>query len=458
MKEKIFQKSPLFFQNILISIFNILAYRKRYGGSYRSFLSYYKLNKSLSLFELEKIQEKKFTSLVKYSIKHSRFYRNLYKDFGGNITLSSIDKLPIVSKDDLQNNLLDIYTVSKRVGLKSKTGGTTGKSLEVLFTKKDMQERFAQLDAFRGQYGYSLGERTAWFSGKLIVFEKDVKHKRFWKTDYFYNIRYYSTFHIKKDYLSNYIDDLISFKPKFINGFPSVMMEIAQYGLANNYSFPSGVVKAIFPTAEAVTPRMRKVLERFFNSKVYDQYASSEGAPFIFECKNQKLHLQMQTGVFEVLDSNYEPTNEGKLIVTSFTTHGTPLIRYEIGDTVSLSDSTCNCGDNNPIIEKILGRNSDFIYSTQHGRINSANIANTLKNTFGIIKFQVVQNELDSILIKIITNDSVYKLRSEKIFLKNWRDRVGEDMKITLEKVETIPLEKSGKYRMVKNNIIPQPN
>lgn len=40
-----------------------------------------------------------------------------------------------------------------------------------------------------------------------------------------------------------------------------------------------------------------------------------------------------------------------------------------------------------------------------------------------------------------------------KTFLQNWRDRVGNNMEIELNYVEDIPVEKSGKFRLVKNNI-----
>lgn len=316
-----------------------------------------------------------------------------------------------------------------------------------------MQERFAMLDTFRGQFGYKLGKRTAWFSGKNIVFDKDVKKHRFWKTDYLPNNRYFSTFHIKENYLSYYIDDLISYKPQFISGFPSTILEIASYGLSKNISFPENVIKAIFPTAEIITSKNRKIIETFFKTKVYDQYASSEGAPFIFECSHQNLHVQLHTGVFEVLDSDDQPAQQGRLVVTSFTTYGTPLIRYDIGDRVLMSEKKCSCGDQNPMVETIMGRAGDFLYSPQLGKINLGNISNTLKGTSGIIKFQAVQNKLDAIEFFLIVDKTIFTEKGKQLFYKNWEDRVGKEMNLKYTYVNEIPLEKSGKFSLVKNNI-----
>jgi len=213
--------------------------------------------------------------------------------------------------------------------------------------------------------------------------------------------------------------------------------------------------KAIFPTSETLTIPGRQLIERVFNCKVYDQYASSEGAPFIFECVNNRLHLELQSGVFEVLDENNQPSQSGRLVVTSFTNEGTPLIRYDIGDSITLEDDTitCSCGNNNPLVKEILGRIDDYIYSPENGKINLGNVSNTLKDTQGIIRFQVVQNELNVIDIFVVIDNQLYNEKIEKIFIKNWKDRVGSQMKLNIHYRDEISVEKSGKYRIVKNNI-----
>ncbi|MES2417268.1 MAG: phenylacetate--CoA ligase family protein [Bacteroidota bacterium] len=451
--EKLYQLLPSFFQNVMITIYNIREYSKRYGGRYLKYRQQYLTNRSLSLSQLEEYQKEKFVQFVQHAIQNSTFYRDSLK--GIEIDFNQLAMFPIIGKELLRQHIKDIYTISKSKAILSKTGGTTGKSLEVYFTHDNMQDRFALLDDFRSRYGYELGKKTAWFSGKNLLTSRDVKKNRFWKTDYWYKVRYYSTFHIKREYLKYYIEDLIRFKPEYMVGFPSSIMEIAKFGLDNDISFPPGIIKAVFPTAETITPTMREIIETFFKTRLYNQYASSEGAPWIFECKNGNLHLELQSGVFEVLDENNQPAKSGRLIVTSFTTEGTPLIRYDIGDSLTLEDEhiNCDCGNNNPLAKEILGRIDDYIYSPKNGKINLGNVSNTLKGTYGILKFQAIQNELDKIAILVVVDNSVYNKSTEEKFIQNWKDRVGDDMLLTIQYVEDIPVEKSGKYRIVKNNI-----
>lgn len=450
MKEKLYKSLPDFFQGLLISLFNFLAYRKRYGGSYMKYRALFHVNRSLSFLDLKKIQEKRLALFLKNASENSTWFRNLADG-----TSKDLSAFPIMKKEEVRSHIEQLYTVSKAEGIISKTGGTTGKSLEVRFTADNMQERYAMLDDFRNRFGYELGKKTAWFSGKDLLTARDIKKNRFWKTDLFYKVRYYSTFHIKKDYLRFYVEDLLEYQPEYLVGFPSTILEIAKYGLGNGYTYPKGRTKAIFPTAETVTVEMRTPIETFFQTKMYNQYASSEGAPFIFECAEGRLHLELQSGVFEVLDDANRPANSGRLILTSFTTDGTPLIRYDIGDTMSLgtADVVCTCGSSNPLVKEILGRIDDFIYSPENGKINLGNVSNTLKDTKGIIKFQTVQDHLNELDIFIIVEEKAYSTKVEAVFLRNWRDRVGTLMKIRLHYVEEIAVERSGKFRMVKNNI-----
>lgn len=450
MKEKIFANLPDVFQGFLISLFNWMAYRGRYGGEYTQFRERFKNNRFLSLDELKNIQKIKFHYFFSKVQKTSPYYINYEQ-----VELSEISSLPILNKEELRTSIDIMYGISPSDGIVSKTGGTTGKSLEVIFTHENMQERFAMLDDFRNRFGYELGKKTAWFSGKNLLTGKDIQRHQFWKTDYFYKVRYYSTFHIKDDYLKYYIENLVAFQPKYLVGFPSSILEIAKYGLKNKIDFPANTVKAIFPTAETLTEEMYEVIESFFKTKMYNQYASSEGAPFIFECHNGNLHLELQSGVFEVLDENNLPAQSGKLVVTSFTTEGTPLIRYDIGDSITLEDETitCSCGNNNPLVKEILGRIDDYVYSPENGKINLGNVSNTLKDTQGIIKFQAVQDSLDKITILVVTDPVGYTDKVAKKFVQNWRDRLGDNMILDIKTVQDIPVEKSGKFRMVKNNI-----
>ena len=195
-------------------------------------------------------------------------------------------------------------------------------------------ERMAMLDHFKARVGFEhLKMKRATFNGQHII-PPNQKKKIFWRYNRACKQMIYSSFYINEENIPYYIKSLNKFKPNSIDGFFTCIVDIAQYMERHNIKFEFKPI-AVFPTSETLTEHGRELIERVFECKVYDQYASSEGAPFVTECKHQKLHVELASGVFETVD---EKTNE--IVVTSFTTHGTPLIRYAIGDLMEFEDET----------------------------------------------------------------------------------------------------------------------
>lgn len=452
ISEYIYMKSPHFIQNVFISLFDIQNNIKRRSGKYRYWKNYYKKMRSKSKIELKKIQDSKLVNFLNYSVKNSEFYKKYYQ--GIDLTeikgVNDLSKLPILEKEKLRENIQDIMTIKK--GIFASTGGTEGKALKVIFTYNDFQKKIALTDIFREGVGYKLGKRIAWFSGRNILNKRDEYKKRFWKTDYFYNIRYYSTFHLSENNLPFYIANLNKFKPSFISGFPSAIFEIAIFSIRKDYKFTFKPT-AIFTTSESLLPIYRKIIEKAFFSKVYDQYSSAEGAPFITECKEGNMHYNLLSGVIEVIDENMKRSKYGEMLVTSFFTSGTPLIRYKIGDRIKLSEKDCSCGLKYPVVDFIEGRETDFIFSKERGKIFNAQIGDCVKGNFkGIKQFQVVQDKVDEIKVKFAV-DNNFDSNQEIQILKKFRERLGDKIKIKFIYVNYIKKEASGKYKIIINQI-----
>ena len=447
MKDKLLRHGPHHVVNLAITAFNTYQYKIRQGGRYQTYRDYYLKYSAVSESELAIEHKRRLDNFLNLSVEKSSWYRS-YVDFG------SLLDFPILNKQDLINNLDKIATISEREGVVSLTGGTTGASMKVFYTKEDTQERHALLDHFRAQHGYELGKKCAWFSGKNIVSEKNLKKGICFRDDYFNKIRFFSTFHINQNNFDIYWKSLNEFKPEFIVGFPSSVYEICEIadskGLILNHK-----VKVFFPTAETVLPQHREVINRVLGCKLVDQYASSEGAPFILECVKGRLHIHPLTGVFEVVDENMQPAMEGELLVTSFATKGTPLIRYRVGDRIRLApkDERCSCGSVFPIVDKIEGRSTDYVLSPTYGKVNLGNISNSTKDVLGIIQFQVIQHSIENLEVLVVASNDFTEKEQYK-FEQALAARFGLQLEVDMKVVDQIPKEKSGKFRLVKNLIV----
>lgn len=449
----IYQKAPLWFQNILISAYGYKLINERYQNHYYEYLNYLK-KKDFSQHEYEKeIQNTEFLKLFHFAINNSPFYKKFYKDV--NIkeikSINDIVKLPILDKETLRENITDVYTIPPSKGIVSFTGGTTGKSLQVVFTKEDNQKRMAYLDYFKWKHGFENGKmKAARFNGKNII-PLDQKEKIFWRKNYFNKQRIYSSFFITQENIPFYIENLNKYKPEEIDGFVTSIYEIAKF-MKEKGIYADFTPKAVFPTSETVLPIHKETISEIFNCPVRDQYASSEGAPFITECTAGNMHENIDTGVFEHIKTEFGT----KLIVTGFHTYGTPLIRYDIGDNILESEEKviCTCGCSHPIIKAIDGRKADYLFSEERGKINLGNLSNVIKELPNCIKnIQFIQNSLEQIDVYVVIDKKSFKPEYEKLIHQEMINRFGDKMKFPIYKVDKISREKSGKYSMIKNNI-----
>lgn len=324
--EKLYDNSPIFIQNIMVSASGYLRNRTRYGKVYYEHREFLEEFDKLTLNEKLKFQEKEFIEFVNYAYENSSFYKELYRDIDINSIkqMSDIKKLPIVDKEMIRANINQVNTVERMGAVEGHTGGTTGKSLVVLMTPEDMMKRMAMLDHFKSRVGFEhLKMKRATFNGKHIV-PPNQRKKLFWRYNAACKQMIYSSFHLTEENMKFYVESLNEFQPDAIDGFFMSMCDVAGYIERHNIKLRFQPV-AIFPTSETLTDSGRELLERVFGCKVYDQYASSEGAPFVTECEKQVLHVELASGVFEQFEENSD-----EVLVTSFTTHGTPLISIEL--------------------------------------------------------------------------------------------------------------------------------
>jgi phenylacetate-CoA ligase len=408
------------------------------------------INKDYSDYDKE--INNQFTTLqlfLSYAVDNSSFYSTLYRD----IAISKINSiedlkmLPIVDKEMLRQNIEEVYTISAKHGIVSFTGGTTGKSLKVIYTKDDFQRRMAYLDAFKYRLGIdTFKSKKATFSGRELTV--NPKSKVFWRYNFIYKQRLYSTFDLTDANMDLYVKDLNKFKPVVINGFVSALYELAVF-IDRNKCELKFKPKAIFTTSETLLTFHRELIERVFNSKIYNQYASAEGAPFITECKKGNLHYNLDTGVIET-----KGEDDNQMIITSFTTHGTPLIRYNIGDLITFKTGNCSCGSSHPLVEKIEGRKVDFLFSKTKGKISLSHLADVIKgNPNSVKKMQFIQDGIDDFKVNIVVDTRLYTKAHEDVILKEMKYRFGEEAIIKVNIVDDIPREKSGKFSIIKNNI-----
>lgn len=446
----IYDYSPIWAQNLMTSADGYHKNRSRYGAGYWDYRASLPEYDALPLEHKQQYQLDRLRHFLQYSRDSSTFYRDrIPQDFISDMTsVNDLVGLPILGKETLRKNIERVFTVPKKRSIESHTGGTTGTSLIVRTTIANSYERMAQLDHFKACIGFENRQmRRASFTGKHIVPARQASGAM-WRMNRPTNQLLFSSIRLSPSNAAGYIAALNAFRPHALDGFPSAMAVLAKHMLVHGIKLNYKPL-ALFPTAETLTDELRETLEAAFAAPTYDQYASSEGAPFVTECRARRLHIKLNSGVFE-------PGPDGNTLVTSFTTEGTPLIRYDIGDRIVPDEATrqCECGIEEPLAIRIDGRSGDYLVRPDGGRIYSGQTSNILKNVNNsIVKAQFQQDDPTKVKLLLVVDATKWSQADVTSLNSDFRQTMSPSSELELIFVDDIELASSGKHRLILNRI-----
>lgn len=438
----LYMKSPIAVQQWMTSLYGMKLWQERYGRSYESELIVL-ANRPKDGETVAADQLNRLNAFLQFCATHNTYYQKLFKENDVVLPLNSLDdlkRIPVLEKEMVRKNP-EIYSNIK-TDILGRTGGTTGASLQVRFTKEDYQKRMAHVDFFKAQHGFQKGMKRASFTGRTICNPNQEK-PIFWRYNRPLHQLLLSLYHIKPETIPYYIAALNAFKPVVLDSAPSAMIELAKYIKENHIQLEFQLL-AIFPTSETITPQGRALLEEAFQAPVFDQYASSEGAPILTECSHGHMHLHHETGVIEAYG------DDGEILVTSFTTHGTPLIRYRIGDRMKIGEGTCSCGQGGTYVTSIEGRQSNYVLTPDQRKIYEGDLTTVVRSLpNSVIQTQYRQPDLYHIELKYVPDRERFKPEHEDTLKHELELLFGKEVEITLTPVQSIPRGPNGKIIVI---------
>jgi phenylacetate-CoA ligase len=353
-----------------------------------------------------------------------------------------VDKTDVLTKDKLRYLLKEKNVINPL--LKSNTSGTSGKPLTMYFRWRDIQKSYAIWDHYLWLNGISRNSKRARFSGRL------GKDDSYFITMHPLHLRLYNSYRLEHDDVKCIVGSLLRWKMELIEGYPSTIATIAKWILKNDKDIVFEKLKMISVTAETLFEVDRHCIEKAFKVKVFNQYASSEGSPFIYECNQGNLHLMLYSGLLHRINGM------DNFVVSSFRSSRIKLRAYDIGDTFDINErdllfkSSCKCNSIHPSILSVGGRTDDYVYDENNVAIQRLDIA--YKGLTGIVESQVVQNEHGTLEVFVVPDTDWIGL-NESILKKNFTKLLGDGMVIKIKLVTKINRGPNGKFRSVINNI-----
>jgi phenylacetate-CoA ligase len=457
LAERIYTSLPLFAQNWLVSLQGRRLHQQRYGArAFTCALEELTANESAPIDQLRCLQLLRLREFARHCYHRSPYYRQAFDQAG--ITpddirsLDCLSRFPITAKETMRRHVDRFFTEGRSPRMTAvHTSGTTGSPLTVYFSPADITTRYALLERCRAWAGVAIGEPRATFSGKNVV----PPHQQggpYWRFNRYGNQLLFSSYHLAPENLDRYVTALESFQPQMIDGYPSAIHVLAEHILRHQERF-QGRPRAVLLTAETVLPHQRRAIEAAFHCQVFNQYASSDGAPFISECSRGRLHIRIDSGVVEILradDTPALPGEVGELVVTSFTTHVTPMFRFRTGDTaVPSAETQCPCGLPFPMVESILGRVDDLLFTPERGYVGRMDtVFKGLPNS--ILEAQIVQHSATVFALRVVPEGRSYRMEHALRVVSEMQKRLGQ-VTIAVEVVSSLPRTPRGKLRAVVN-------
>jgi phenylacetate-CoA ligase len=298
-----------------------------------------------SLDALNQLQLDRTRRLMVHASEKSPFYKQRFEAAGFDPEkLSSLDELHSVepvSKADLIDYNAQIHTGTHKAKCRlAETSGTSGEALAFLRNEEWDSANRAMMMRSYDWYGVKPWDPNGYLWGYNTKLVQSQKTKLLDSLQNRFRIFSYSRAEIMR--FARKLENAA-----FISGYSSMIYEVAKALIEMNLDpVPLKMIKG---TSEMILDVYQPIAERAFGSRIVSEYGAAEAGLIAFECPSGSMHVNVENVVLET-------DAFGDLLVTNLSSLSFPIIRYRLGDSVTLSHSNCACGRKHMVINDIAGR------------------------------------------------------------------------------------------------------
>lgn len=205
--------------------------------------------------------------------------------------------------------------------------------------------------------------------------------------------------------IAKLVAELNAFAPTVLVTYPTVAAQLAELALQGQLGFAPSEV---WTGGETLSPVARRRIEQGLGCVVRNSYGASEFMPIGRECRLGKMHANADWVILEPVDAQGHATPAGQpsysTLLTNLANQVQPLIRYDLGDQITVSSDPCGCGSTLPVIEVRGRRDEALVMAGRDGRpVTLLPIALTtlLEEGAGVFDFQLVQLDAHTLVLRL---------------------------------------------------------
>jgi phenylacetate-CoA ligase len=388
----------------------------------------------MSPSELQALRDRKARRIARYCYDYVPFYRKMFRRLG--LTpedfrdADDLGRLPVTSRGDIFAFYPELLAArGAKVGMSQSTSGTTGRPIRIGMGARLCDIRVAQSMRRAARLGImpwekvatietsgsavsSGGRRTRPERDRLVAASKIIAGSFHVAVPTFRQL----TLGLGRDNSADVCSALVQFKPDVLYSRPS---HARRLGLSLRKRGTHISPRLVMCNGEFMSKATRLDLESYYRADVYNSYGARELGSVATDCYlHEGMHLNADNFIHEVVKDGAAVSQgeSGNVILTGFENEATPLLRYEIGDVgVQGARETCGCGSSFPRIESILGRSGDGLVASDGTMVPPGTICDELESVLGLRDFQVIQEGVGAIVVKVRDADNNDQTREKVI-------------------------------------------
>ena len=386
----------------------VAAHEVGHGGFYPDYLRL-KQNERRPLEVLKAEQKLALRRMLQYAGENVPYYHRLFRilnfDPSKFRNLEELQQLPILTKETIKEHYDEL--VSSRIRriphIEETTGGSTGTPMKYLVSQRDRMMGGALLYRGWGYAGYELGDRMVFLAGMSLGVDPDGQLLKS-AHEFFRNIRKLSTLNMGEQEMRGFTDVIGSFQPRFVRGYASSVYAFARWAQDNDVHAPTGR-RPCSPPRRSSTPACGTPSPTCSAATCSTATASTTEASPPSSALSTRACTSTWSGAswsWSTTTGSQVETGQGRIIATSLVNYAMPLIRYDTDDIGIVSADPCPCGRPYPLLKEICGRSGDFLYTPEGRAVHSLLFAYIFDELPWVKEYQVVQERLDRITIRVI--------------------------------------------------------
>lgn len=406
------------------------------------------------------LQVRRLRDLVSHAERNVPFYGRRFAEHGVRAAdlqdLTDLRRFPFLSKGDVLSNVDALIASTEAHGLVRKaTGGSTGERVTFYRSGEGMARNFAHVLRNYTWTGLRLGEPHAllWGAHFDLRAQQRISNRLI---NMCLRQRWLDAFHMNRASLRSYYDRLQRWQPQLLSSYVTAATTLADF--ISDEGLAPLKLPAVATTAETLFPEHRARITSTLSNELYDRLGCREIGNTAHECTaHNGLHINAEHVVVEVLDQRGEPAapgSEGEIVYTSLGNFAFPLIRYRVGDYgIADRSSTCDCGRGLPKLKAVRGRVTDMLVAPDGTKIHGEFFSHLFYGAASVREFRILQETLDHVTMWVRPRAGVFPEEERRYIETGLRRVLGNDVRVTVEVVDSIPRSESGKHRFTESRV-----